>query len=243
MSAHSSGERHCCFSWTLFLIDLKLRSLGCSISRTLGYRGSSCMITPGLLFPPPSRSILDECFVFSLMSFRSSAVLTTTPFWSGISWTSQLMASQRGGLPPAPTRILLDSRYKSCSYLSKTLLNVFLFRDPGLIAGSSAPLHPQVAPPPSPFFGGALGWLGDAASITERSLSLLLLSSSSLCPPCLGLLLLLACSDGPSSLCPLLVNDSHSHTCTPKGQHRRRFPTPEMTRLSQNVHLLLIYVL
>lgn len=60
------------------------------------------------------------------MSFRSSAVLTTTPFWSGISWTSQPMASQRGGLPPAPTRILLDSRYKSCSYLSKTLWNVVL---------------------------------------------------------------------------------------------------------------------
>lgn len=57
------------------------------------------------------------------MSFRSSAVLTTTPFWSGISWTSQPMASQRGGLPPAPTRILLDSRYKSYSYLSNTLLN------------------------------------------------------------------------------------------------------------------------
>lgn len=78
------------------------------------------MITP--VFHPP-RSILDECFGFSLMSFRSSAVLMTTPFWSGISWTSQPMASQRGGLPPAPTRIFLDSRYKSKSYLSNRLLN------------------------------------------------------------------------------------------------------------------------
>lgn len=59
------------------------------------------------------RSILEGCSVFSLMSFRSSAVLTTTPFWSGISWTSPPTASQRGGLPPALTRIFLDSRYKN----------------------------------------------------------------------------------------------------------------------------------
>lgn len=61
----------------------------------------------------PHRSIREECSGFSLMSFRSSAVPMTTPFWSGISWTSPLMASQRGGLRPAPTRIFLDSRYKS----------------------------------------------------------------------------------------------------------------------------------
>lgn len=193
---------------------------------------------------PSSRSILDECFVFSLMSFRSSAVLTTTPFWSGISWTSQPMASQRGGLPPAPTRILLDSRYKRYSYLSKTLVNVFLVSQTLVwLQVLLLPFTHRWRHLPHLFFGGALGWLGDAASITERSLSLLLLSSSSLCPPCLGLLLLLACCDGLSSLCPLLVNDSHSHTFAPKGQHRRWFPTPEMTRLSQNVHLLLIYVL
>lgn len=59
------------------------------------------------------RSIREECSGFSLMSFRSSAVPMTTLFWSGISWTSPLMASQRGGLRPAPTRIFLDSRYKS----------------------------------------------------------------------------------------------------------------------------------
>lgn len=58
------------------------------------------------------------------MSFRSSAVLTTTPFWSGTSWTSRPTASQRDGLPPAPTLTFLDSRWRHPHTLS--------WRSPGL---------------------------------------------------------------------------------------------------------------
>lgn len=193
------------------------------------------------IFCVSHRSILEECSVFSSTSFRSSAVLMTTPFWSGISWTSPPTASQRGGLPPAPTRIFLDSRYRSKIYLTQPWMSLYSAR-PVWFQGLLLPSPTGGAHCLTFFLEEPWADLVMATSITERSLSLLLLSSSSLCPS--RLRLLLACSDGLLSLCPLPTNDLQlTHTFIHTGQHRWWFPTPKLTRLSHNAHLLLIYVL
>lgn len=131
------------------------------------------------------RSTLVACSVCSLMSFRSSAVLTTTPFWYGTSWTSQPTASQRDGLLRVPTRIFLDSRYLDTPGTVKPF-----YKNPAFCVypcGADPPVWhsgflTQVSPSTVPFLGGTQGWLVDRCirhgkePISSRS------SLSSLCP-------------------------------------------------------------
>lgn len=179
----------------------------------------------------------------------------TTPFWSGTSWTSRPMASQRDGLPPAPTLTFLDSRYKHM-HVHTWLIKLFSKNVSSCITHKVACSDNhiqcdsllQVAPSTAPFLGGAQGWLADGCIHHGKEPISYPSSSSSLCPPPTPPL-------PPPPPCPFwqtlelvpiawqycdLHTDTHTHT----GRHWWGFRTTEPMQLSQEVHLLLlIYVL